>query len=92
MTTEEVRISPYSILIALDKDNTATGNLYLDNGISLIKDTFSYLSYTFYPNQEVSSDRSKGSSYTFTSVISNIGEKGPYDANNQVTVIEIYGI
>lgn len=31
-TTGETRNTPYSILVALDDDNTAEGSLYLDDG------------------------------------------------------------
>jgi len=35
MTTKEVRASPFSLLIALDKNGQAEGSLYLDDGESL---------------------------------------------------------
>ena len=34
-TTTESRQNPYSLLVALDKDGSAVGDLYLDDGISL---------------------------------------------------------
>lgn len=35
LTTRDARNSPWDILVALDKDGSATGNLYLDDGVSV---------------------------------------------------------
>ena len=37
-TTKTSRLSPWSLLVALDKDGNAEGDLYLDDGISLVQD------------------------------------------------------
>ncbi|KAJ6149083.1 hypothetical protein N7471_000282 [Penicillium samsonianum] len=36
LTTRDARNSPWDILVALDKDGSANGNLYLDDGVSVI--------------------------------------------------------
>ena len=35
MTTRDARLTPWSLLVALGVDSTATGSVYLDDGISI---------------------------------------------------------
>ena len=48
-TTSTSRQNPYNLLIALDKESSASGSLYLDDGVSLVQSATKYIevSYNF---------------------------------------------
>lgn len=43
MTTRDARKTPWNILVALSSEGTATGNLYLDDGESLVPNSTLYV-------------------------------------------------
>lgn len=45
MTTTAVRQSPFNILIALDENNKADGDLFLDDGVQMDIDDYSYVTF-----------------------------------------------
>ncbi|KAI1137277.1 glycoside hydrolase family 31 protein [Hypoxylon sp. FL0543] len=46
LTTAAVRASPWSVLVALDKNGQATGGLYLDDGESLVPNATTWVDFT----------------------------------------------
>lgn len=49
LTTKAVRESPWSLLVALDKEGQAKGGLYLDDGESVNPDATSWVDVSFFP-------------------------------------------
>jgi len=49
-TTKTSRLSPWSLLVALDKDQQAKGDLYLDDGVSLVQNATKTISMLFANN------------------------------------------
>ncbi|KAK9426617.1 putative alpha-glucosidase [Seiridium unicorne] len=46
-TTKTTRMNPWSIIVALDNNNEASGSLYLDDGVSLVQDTTKEIELSF---------------------------------------------
>ncbi|WPG98450.1 Hypothetical protein R9X50_00124000 [Acrodontium crateriforme] len=46
-TTDETRASPYSLLIALDSNEAASGSLYLDDGVSLVQNATKLVKFEY---------------------------------------------
>lgn len=46
-TTEETKNNPYSLLVALDDNESATGMVYLDDGVSLVPNATKIVQYTY---------------------------------------------
>lgn len=47
LTTYESRQNPFNLLVALDRDGSATGELYLDDGVSIELNATLSVSFTF---------------------------------------------
>ena len=46
-TTEETKNNPYSLLVVLDDNESATGMVYLDDGVSLVPNATKIVQYTY---------------------------------------------
>ncbi|KAK9768971.1 putative alpha-glucosidase [Seiridium cardinale] len=46
-TTKTTRMNPWSIIVALDNNNEASGSLYLDDGVSLVQDATKEIELSF---------------------------------------------
>ncbi|KAM3421206.1 hypothetical protein BST61_g1615 [Cercospora zeina] len=49
-TTTELRKKDFEIIIAPSANGTAYGELYLDDGVSLVQDTWSYMKFEYFSN------------------------------------------
>ncbi len=59
MTTAELREQDLEVVIAIGRDGTARGNLYLDDGVSLVQESSTWITFT-YANKTLSVDGSFG--------------------------------
>lgn len=49
-TTTELRKQDFDIIIAPSANGTAYGELYIDDGVSLVQESYSYMAFTYYSN------------------------------------------
>jgi hypothetical protein len=76
MTTKAVKDSPFTLLVALDEDGTASGSLFLDDGIQNDLTSMSFVEYTLDAG----------------SLVSDLAAGSDYDSGVTLNTIEIRGI
>lgn len=76
MTTKAVKESPFTLLVALDADGSASGSLFLDDGVQNELTTVTYVEYTL----------SGGS------LVSAVAAGSTYETSLTVNTIEIRGV
>ncbi|KAF9047043.1 glycoside hydrolase family 31 protein [Hymenopellis radicata] len=59
MTTAELREQDLEVIVAIGRDGTARGSLYLDDGVSLVQESSAWITFT-YANKTLSVDGSFG--------------------------------
>ncbi len=50
MTTTELREQDFEVIVAIGKDGSARGSLYLDDGVSLVQERTSWVTFTYADN------------------------------------------
>jgi hypothetical protein len=75
MTTKAVKESPFTLLVALDSTGSASGSLFLDDGVQNELSTITYVEYTLEVGNLVSSVAA-GSSYETTLALETIEIRG----------------
>ncbi|KAI2628098.1 glycoside hydrolase family 31 protein [Hypomontagnella submonticulosa] len=83
LTTAAVRASPWSLLAALDKDGSASGGLYIDDGESLVLNATTWIDFTVDHSSLKATPRGN---FVDTNVLANVTIMGVQGPISEVTL------